>query len=92
MAKVPTLPPNVKLVKMKKSLHLIRGPEEVHNALLHDQYGIVVGANLIMLYEHGRKFYSSCTCSLFVPFFSLLEGFVWRANKTWTHRNDSTDS
>lgn len=42
MSKVPATLPNQKHLKMKKSLHLIRGPEEVHNALLHQQYGIRV--------------------------------------------------
>ncbi|XP_034251636.1 39S ribosomal protein L16, mitochondrial [Thrips palmi] len=40
MMKVPHALPNQKHRKMKKSLHLIRGPEPVHNALLHEQYGI----------------------------------------------------
>ncbi|CAG9857133.1 unnamed protein product [Phyllotreta striolata] len=39
--KVPILPPNVKPPKMQKKLKLMRGPEEVHNTLLHKQYGII---------------------------------------------------
>lgn len=42
MTKVPQLLPNHKHLKMKKSLHLIRGPEQVHTALLHEQFGIRV--------------------------------------------------
>jgi len=41
LTKVPILPTNVRVTKMKKNLHFMRGPEEVHNALLHEQYGIV---------------------------------------------------
>ncbi|KAJ8932641.1 hypothetical protein NQ318_015991 [Aromia moschata] len=39
--KVPTLPPNVKPPKMQKKLRLMRGPEEIHNFLMHKQYGIM---------------------------------------------------
>jgi len=39
--KVPTLPPSIKPPKMQKRLRYMRGPEDVHNFLLHKQYGIV---------------------------------------------------
>lgn len=41
MEKVPQYPPNLKPPKMQKRLRLMRGPELVHNTLLHKQYGIV---------------------------------------------------
>lgn len=41
MERQPALPPNVKAPKMQKRLRLMRGPELVHNTLLHKQYGIV---------------------------------------------------
>lgn len=41
MDKVPVLPTNMKAPKLQKKLKLMRGPELVHNSLLHKQYGIV---------------------------------------------------
>lgn len=41
MEKVPTYPANLKPPKMQKNLKLMRGPELVHNTLLHKQYGII---------------------------------------------------
>lgn len=40
MEKVPQLQSNLKAPKMQKRLILMRGPEKVHNFLLHKQYGI----------------------------------------------------
>lgn len=39
--KVPQYPPNLKPPKMQKRLKLMRGPELIHNTLIHKQYGIV---------------------------------------------------
>ncbi|XP_066252328.1 large ribosomal subunit protein uL16m [Euwallacea similis] len=39
--KLPTLPPNIRPPKMQKRLRYMRGPEDVHNFLLHKQYGIM---------------------------------------------------
>ncbi|CAG9828894.1 unnamed protein product [Diabrotica balteata] len=39
--KVPQLPPSIRPPKMQKKLKLMRGPEKVHNFLLHKQYGIM---------------------------------------------------
>lgn len=39
--KVPQYPPNLRPPKMQKKLRFMRGPELVHNTLLHKQYGIV---------------------------------------------------
>nr|CAG4649675.1 EOG090X0DE4 [Scapholeberis mucronata]SVE93876.1 EOG090X0DE4 [Scapholeberis mucronata] len=41
MEKVPTYASNLKPPKMKKRLILMRGPENIHNQLIHEQYGIV---------------------------------------------------
>lgn len=41
MDKVPQFPPNLRPPKMQKRLRLMRGPELVHNQLLHKQYGII---------------------------------------------------
>ncbi|CAD7090249.1 unnamed protein product [Hermetia illucens] len=39
--KVPQYPPNLRPPKMQKKLRFMRGPELVHNTLLHKQYGII---------------------------------------------------
>lgn len=39
--RVPQYPPNMKPPKMQKRLKLMRGPELVHNTLLHKQFGII---------------------------------------------------
>lgn len=39
--KVPQMHGNVRPPKMTKSLKFMRGPEEVHNFLLHQQFGII---------------------------------------------------
>ncbi|XP_035788455.1 39S ribosomal protein L16, mitochondrial-like [Anopheles albimanus] len=41
MDKVPQLPSNLRPPKLQKKLKWMRGPEEVHNKLVHGQYGIV---------------------------------------------------
>ncbi|XP_037934510.1 39S ribosomal protein L16, mitochondrial-like [Teleopsis dalmanni] len=41
MEKVPQYPPNLRAPKMQKKLNHMRGPEKVHNKLLHQQYGII---------------------------------------------------
>ncbi|RZC37690.1 39S ribosomal protein L16, mitochondrial, partial [Asbolus verrucosus] len=41
MDKVPFMQPGIRAPKMQKKLRLMRGPETVHNFLLHKQYGIM---------------------------------------------------
>uniref|UniRef100_A0A0A9WHM1 Large ribosomal subunit protein uL16m n=2 Tax=Lygus hesperus TaxID=30085 RepID=A0A0A9WHM1_LYGHE len=41
MEKVPQNLQNMKMPKMIKNLRFMRGPEEVHNELIHKQYGII---------------------------------------------------
>ncbi|EDW32758.1 GL18214 [Drosophila persimilis] len=41
MERMPQLPPNLRPPKMQKRLRYMRGPEPVHNSLLHKQYAIV---------------------------------------------------
>lgn len=41
MEKVPQPLQNLRMPKMNKNLRLMRGPEEVHNSLIHKQYGII---------------------------------------------------
>ncbi|KAF4527895.1 hypothetical protein B566_EDAN011286 [Ephemera danica] len=39
--KVPQIPANIRPPKMQKRLDFMRGPELVHNFLIHQQYGII---------------------------------------------------
>ncbi|XP_034670686.1 39S ribosomal protein L16, mitochondrial isoform X1 [Drosophila subobscura] len=41
MERMPQLPPNLRPPKMQKRLRYMRGPELVHNSLLHKQYAII---------------------------------------------------
>ena len=41
MEKVPQFPANLRPPKMQKRLRLMRGPETVHDKLLHKQYAII---------------------------------------------------
>ncbi|XP_054740502.1 39S ribosomal protein L16, mitochondrial [Anastrepha obliqua] len=41
MERVPQYPPNLRPPKMQKKLKYMRGPEIIHNELVHKQYGIV---------------------------------------------------
>ncbi|XP_055331329.1 39S ribosomal protein L16, mitochondrial-like [Paramacrobiotus metropolitanus] len=52
MAKVPPPPPNMKPPFMSKGFDLMRGPEEVHNTLLHKQLGIVALQGGRLKYPH----------------------------------------
>lgn len=45
--KVPNLPSNCKAPKMIKNLRFMRGPELIHNSLIHKQYGIIVSQLII---------------------------------------------
>ncbi|KAI4461801.1 50s/60s ribosomal protein l16 [Holotrichia oblita] len=50
--KVPQLPPSIRPPKMQKRLNLMRGPEPVHNTLLHRQYGIMALSGGRLKYNH----------------------------------------
>ncbi|CAH0395330.1 unnamed protein product [Bemisia tabaci] len=39
--RVPDIPPNIKFPKMAKKIGLMQGREDVHNTLLHKQFGII---------------------------------------------------
>lgn len=51
--KVPQPWGNVKMPKMTKNLKFMRGPEEIHNTLIHKQYGIIVGINYLLYYQYS---------------------------------------
>lgn len=50
--KVPQYPANMRPPKMQKRLILMRGPELVHNTLLHQQYGILALGGGRLRYGH----------------------------------------
>lgn len=54
--KVPQYPSNVRPPKMQKRLMLLRGEEDVHNTLLHKQYGIKVIEVTLMEYKSFKAF------------------------------------
>lgn len=44
---------NMKTPRTHKHLDLLRGPEEIHNYLIHNQYGIVVSAEIVRIHAHS---------------------------------------
>ncbi|KAK2583326.1 hypothetical protein KPH14_009328 [Odynerus spinipes] len=50
--RMPNYPPAFRPFKMQKKLKLMRGPEEVHNNLLHKQYGIIATTGGRLKYGH----------------------------------------
>lgn len=52
MDKVPQYPPNIRPPKMQKKLRFMRGPEPLHNFLLHKQYGIMATGGGRMRWGH----------------------------------------
>ncbi|KAL5274908.1 MRPL16 family protein [Megaselia abdita] len=79
MEKVPQLPPNIRPPKMQKRLRLMRGPELVHNNLLHGQFAIIATGGGRLRYGHfemmrltiGRKMDTS---RMFA---------IWRVQAPW---------
>lgn len=52
MEKVPVYPIGVRPPKMKKYINLMRGPELIHNELLHKQFGIIALCGGRLKYGH----------------------------------------
>lgn len=52
MQKVPQYPNGVRPPKMQKRLRLMRGPEPVHNFLIHKQYGVIATQGGRMKHPH----------------------------------------
>jgi len=50
--RTPTYPPGLRPPKFQKSLRFMRGPEEIHNSLVHKQYGIMALQPGRMRYGH----------------------------------------
>ena len=79
LPKVPILPAGIKYAKMRKSLHLIRGPEPVHNALLHDQYGIMALCGGRLRHGHLEMIRMTVTRNLDVSRMFA----IWRIDGPW---------
>lgn len=60
MDKVPLIHGNIRPPKMTKSLKFMRGPEQVHNFLLHQQFGIIV--SMITFNNIFRVVYCYLSC------------------------------
>lgn len=67
--KVPQYPPNMKPPKMQKRLRLMRGPELIHNTLLHKQYGIIATGGGRMRHGFFEMIRLSMCCPNFFFFF-----------------------
>lgn len=52
LLKVPKFDAGQKPMKMEKNLHFMRGPEEVHNTLLHEQFGIIALTGGRLMHGH----------------------------------------
>ncbi|XP_069156727.1 large ribosomal subunit protein uL16m isoform X3 [Procambarus clarkii] len=52
LPKVPQYPPSVRPPKMTKRLDLIRGEEEIHRDLIHQQYGIIAKRGGMLKFGH----------------------------------------
>ncbi|XP_060528106.1 large ribosomal subunit protein uL16m [Cylas formicarius] len=50
--RVPVIPANVRPPKMQKRLRYMRGPEDVHNFLMHKQFGIIALSGGRLKYNH----------------------------------------
>ncbi|CAH1154132.1 unnamed protein product [Phaedon cochleariae] len=77
--KFPQLPPSVKAPKMQKKLRLMRGPEEVHNFLLHKQYGIMALGGGRLKWGH----FEMMRLTLHRKLDSSKMFAVWRVDSPW---------
>lgn len=57
--KVPQPIGNVKMPKMTKNLKFMRGPEEVHNSFIHEQYGVVVSLLFLRICQWRYTYFLS---------------------------------
>lgn len=79
MPKQPTYPPSFLIPRMPKRLADIRGPELVHNKLIHKQYGIVALSGGQLKYGHFEMMRTSFNRKL-----DLNKSFaVWRVDPPW---------
>jgi large subunit ribosomal protein L16 len=79
MEKVPQYPPNLKPPKMQKRLMLMRGPEKIHDFLLHKQFGIQATGGGRMRWGHFEMLRLSIGRKMDV---SRMFAF-WRVDAPW---------
>ena len=79
LPKVPQFPPGMRIPKSQKRLIDMRGPETVHNQLLHKQYGIVAvtGGKL----RHGHMEMIRMTLGRRMDTNRMFA--VWRVDAVW---------
>ncbi|XP_037093520.1 39S ribosomal protein L16, mitochondrial-like [Pollicipes pollicipes] len=79
LPKVPQFPPGMRIPKSQKRLIDMRGPETVHNQLLHKQYGIIAltGGKL----KHGHMEMIRMTLGRRIDVKRMFA--VWRVDAVW---------
>ncbi|KAI4500831.1 hypothetical protein M0802_004042 [Mischocyttarus mexicanus] len=79
MEKVPLYPPNMRPFKMQKRLKLMRGPELIHNTLLHKQYGIIALGGGRLTFSHFEMIRMTLLRN-----FDFNDMFaIWRVDAPW---------
>ncbi|KAI4481325.1 hypothetical protein M0804_009445 [Polistes exclamans] len=79
MEKVPQYPPSLRPFKMQKKLRLMRGPELIHNTLLHKQYGIMALGGGRLKYGHFEMIRMTL-----IRNFEFKDMFaIWRVDPPW---------
>lgn len=76
---VQMYPSNVRPFKLQKKLKLMRGPETIHNFLMHEQYGIMAESGGRMKFEHFEMIRMSL-----IKMIDFTRAFaVWRIDPPW---------
>ncbi|XP_011497564.1 PREDICTED: 39S ribosomal protein L16, mitochondrial [Ceratosolen solmsi marchali] len=78
LPKVPLYPSNLKPFKMQKKLRLMRGPELVHNKLLHKQFGVIALSGGRLKYGHFEMVRWTCVRKL-----PEKASVIWRVPAPW---------
>ena len=76
--KAPTFPASITPPTMKKRIADMRGPELVHNKLIHKQYGIVALSGGMMHHGHFEMLRSCINRNLDTSSFA-----IWRVDPPW---------
>ncbi|XP_043259978.1 39S ribosomal protein L16, mitochondrial [Colletes gigas] len=79
VTKVPIYPPTIHVFTMQKCLRLMRGPELLHNTLLHKQYGIIATQGGRMKHCHFEVIRHTLLKKM-----DFTTGFaIWRVQDPW---------
>lgn len=79
MEKVPQYPGNLRPPKMTKRLMLMRGPEKVHDFLVHEQYGIMATSGGRMKIQH----FENVRMSIIKKLDTKRMFCIWRVPAPW---------